>query len=171
MPTIASPRGIGNLEPRRDHLGPDASIKLRIRVATKRHALTRQLAEGADPNSTPELALRARELTSQRRRRQMARTLRRTVSEARRPAMTRALVSILNRRAVLEANDAIQATIARLASPDPVAVKGMAMLDRLITDGTSSPLYDRVEPGTLRRELLVARAELDPTPVDFQIAA
>ena len=69
MPTITSPRRIEGLEPRRDRLGPDdAPIRLRMRVATHRAALTEQLAEGADPTSSPELALRASPLTSDRRR-------------------------------------------------------------------------------------------------------
>jgi len=172
MPTIASPRKIEYLEPRGDDLAAGgSSIRLRMRVARTRAALTEQLAEGADPTSSPELALRASQLTTERGRRQMARSLRRMISEARQPRLTRALVSIIDRYAVLEAKDAIQATIARLASPDPVAAKGMAMLERIVTDGISSPLYNRPEPGTLSRQLLVAKSELDPTPVDSPIAA
>lgn len=54
MPTIASPRRIESLEPPRDRLGgADAPIRLRMRVATHRAALTEQLAEGADPTSSP----------------------------------------------------------------------------------------------------------------------
>jgi hypothetical protein len=142
-----------------------------MRVATHRGALTEQLAEGADPTSSPELALRASQLTSDRRRRQLARSLRRSVSEMRHPAPTRALVSIVNRHAVFEAEDAIQVTIGRLASPDPVAVKGMAKLDRILSDGASSPLYGRFEPGEFKRQLLEAKSEMDPTPFDISIAA
>ncbi|HUA47863.1 MAG TPA: hypothetical protein VMA77_21680 [Solirubrobacteraceae bacterium] len=172
MPTIAGPRRIETLESRRDDLSArDSSIKLRIRVAVQRAELTERLAEGADPTSSQELALRASQLTSESRRRQMARSLRRTITEARDPAVTRALVSIINRYAVLEAGDAIQATIARLAGPEPVTAKGMAMLERMATDGISSPLYNRSEPGTLRRQLLLAKSELDPTLVDLPIAA
>jgi hypothetical protein len=95
----------------------------------------------------------------------MARSLRRTITEARSPTLSRPPVSIVNRRAVLEANDAIQTTIARLASPEPVSAKGMAMLEQILTDGASSPVYNPAEPGTLRRHLLVAKAELDPMPL------
>jgi hypothetical protein len=172
MPTIASPRRIETLESRRDVLPTgDASMKLWMRVTVRRAALTEQLAEGADPTSSPELALRASQLTSERRRRQVARSLRRTVTEAREPALTRALVSIINRYEVLEARDAVQATIARLASPGAVTAKGMAMLERMLTDGISSPLYNGSEPGTLKRQLLAAKSELDPTPIDLPIAA
>jgi hypothetical protein len=174
MPTIANPHGIGTYEPRhsRPKAGdwPTSSLGSRVKVAARRIALTEQLANGADPTSTPELALRAAQLTSDRQRRQMARALRRTISEARDPAVTRGFVSIINRRAVLEANDAMQATIARLASPDPVRVKGMAMLEHMLTDGLTSPIYNRAEPGTLGSRLTAARAELDPAPNDSPVA-
>lgn len=55
-------------------------------------------------------------------------------------AVARALVSIVNRHAVLDADGALRATIARLASFDPLAAKGMAMLERLLTDGVWSPV-------------------------------
>ena len=168
MPTIASPRRIDTFEPRRDrHEATDAPIGLRMRVAAHRGALTEQLAEDAEPSSSPELSLRASQLTNDRRRRQLARSLRRTVNEVRNPAPTRALVSIVNRYAVFEADDAIQATIGRLANPDPVAVKGMAMLERILSDGASSPLYGRFEPGEFRRQMLEAKSEMDPKPFNF----
>ena len=165
MPTIAIPRSIES-EPRRPGSRRDdalsAGVRLRITVTARRTTLTRQLAAGVDPASTPELALRASQLTSRRGRRRMARTLRRTVTEARRPALTRAPLSIVNRYAVLAAADAVQATIARLASPDPVCATGMARLERLVTDGLSSPLYDPVHRDALSHQLLLARANLDP---------
>lgn len=39
------------------------SLVLRMRVATRRDRLTRELAEGAEPSSSPERALRAAQLT------------------------------------------------------------------------------------------------------------
>jgi hypothetical protein len=171
----ANPRRAITCNPRYGHLdrsaGPTPSIGVRIRAAARRGALTARLARGADPTASPELTLRASQLTSERRRRRMARTLRRTVSEARHPSTARAFVSIASRCGVLGAGDAFQMIIGRLASPDPVAVKGMAMLERIITDGASSPLYDRFDRSSLRRELLAARAELEPTPLDLPIVA
>jgi len=52
--------------------------------------------------------------------------------------------------------------IARLSSCRPVAVKGMAMLDRLMTDGISSPLYAPAEPGALRWQIIMPTQALDP---------
>ncbi len=168
MPTIAN---AGRFQTHDRDDTPPSSLRLRMTVAARRNALTRELADGAVPASTPERALRAAQLTSERRRRQMIRTLNRTLAEARRPSVTRSLVTIVDRRAVLGAADAIQAMIERLRSPEPVSVRGMAQAERIITDGVSSPLYGRAEPGTLRRLVLVATAELDLTPVELPVAA
>jgi hypothetical protein len=113
-----------------------------VTIASKRDALTQSLAEGTNPSSSPELALRASQLTSDRRRREMTKTWRRIVAEAIRPSATRLLVSIVNQRSVLDAEDAIGALIARLQGPEPVAVKGMAMAERLVTNGLTGPLYN-----------------------------
>jgi hypothetical protein len=175
MPTLVSPSRVGHGDHGRDDKSrresPSVSLKLRMRVAVKRDTLTRELAQGADPTATPERALRASQLTSGRRRRQMIRTWRRAIAEARQPAVTRAMVGIINRRAVLEAEDAIQELIERLRSPDPVTAKGMAMAERIVTDGASSPLYNPSGRGTLRRLMLVATAELDAEPFELPIAA
>ena len=172
MPTIGIPHTVGNSYSR--STGDDsasASIKLRLTVAARRDALTQMLAEGTNPTSSPELALRASQLTGDRRRSDMVRTWRRILNEARRPSVTRALGSIVNRRAVLEAQDAIEAMIARLGSPEAIEVKGMAMAERIVTDGLASPLYDHAEPGSLRRLVLLATAQLDGHPSELPIAA
>ena len=61
--------------------------------------------------------------------------------------------------------------IARLRGPEPVAVKGMAMAERIVTDGLTSPLYNWSEPPSLTRLLLVATAELDAQPLALPVAA
>ena len=70
--------------------------------------------------------------------------------------------TIIDRRAVVEAEEAVNALIARLSDNKPVAVRGMAMLELLLTDGASSPLYNAAEPGTLRRQIVVATETMDP---------
>ncbi|MBV9007001.1 MAG: hypothetical protein JO181_20200, partial [Solirubrobacterales bacterium] len=67
--------------------------------------LTRGLASGADLKSCH--ALRAAQLTSDRHRKQLARSLRRTIIEAHRVAPTRAAIVIINRPAVLDTEHAI----------------------------------------------------------------
>jgi len=136
-------------------------LRLRLRTGVHRGKLTRALAEGADPRESDELALRAQKLTSDRSRKALARTLRRSIAEAYLPAHTRARVSIIDRRGVLDAESAIRAMVERLLGPRPVHAQGMAMLERILTNADSSPLYNRSRPGTLRQMIRAATAALD----------
>ncbi len=88
--------------PSRRALEP-APLVLRAVVAARRRSLTRRLAEGADPASSPALALRARQLTSDRSRRAQGRALRRAVFDAHHLAPTRFAVGLFRRGAVIEA--------------------------------------------------------------------
>jgi hypothetical protein len=147
--------GVGACDTRR------ASVPLRVRVAVHRSRLTLALAGGADPSATDELAFRAQQLTSLRNRRALARGLRRTVAEAHRPAMTYARVVIINRVAVIEAQDAIERMMRRLASPRPVRAQGMALLEGILSNADRSPLYNSSERGSLRRVISAATVALD----------
>ena len=148
---------------------PDASadtddrtrwLRARVRAALHRDDLTRALAEGVDPTSSDELALRAGQLTSQRNRRSLARAMRRTIDEAHRPPLARSRMVIIRRGAVLEAEDAMRTMIARLDSSQPLRAEGMAIAQRILTNAERSPLYNRAEPGALRREISVATAAM-----------
>jgi hypothetical protein len=165
MPGMVDPYGA------RPYIGPPYStpsdgransLRLRLRTALHRARLTHALAAGADPDANDELAMRARQLTGRRTRRVLARSLHRTVAEAHRPA-TR-VVSIIDRAAVLNAEDSITELAERLRSPAPVQPEGMAMLDRILTNAERSPLYNRAEPGALRRVICGATAALDARP-------
>ncbi len=144
--------------------GPSNSLQLRIRTAVHRAELTRALAEGVDPDASNELAHRARKLTSPRNRRALARSLRQTLAEAHKPAPTRARLSIIDRRAVLDAEGAITEMIERLTGPRQVRAQGMASLERLLTNADRSPLYNPAGPGTLRRTIRVTTGALDAHP-------
>jgi len=133
----------------------------KLRVAARRGTLTRELADGVAPESSPELTLRAAQLTSLRTRRQLARTYERTLGEARRRRPVHRFVTP-NRIAVLESEEAITALIEQLRGPDPVTPQGMAMAERVITAGDWSPLWDRAEPGVLRRTVLLTNVALEP---------
>ena len=146
-------------------------LSLRLRVAVKRDALNRELAAGAPPARSPELALRACQLVSDRERQKLAGAWRRALRDARHPATTRSTVSLVRRDAVIDAEGAIDGLIARLADADPIAAAGMAFVQRLITDGVSSPLYNAAEPGTLRRQVMVATEALDPEVTELSVAA
>ena len=110
--------------------------------------------------SSDALALRAGQLTSKRNRRSLARAMRRTIDEAHKPPMARSRVVIIRRGAVLEAEDAIKAMIARLRSPQPLQAKGLAIAERILTNADHSPLYNRSEPGALRRQISLATAAM-----------
>jgi len=126
-------------------VGGSRSLVLRMRVAASRDRLTRELAEGAKPGSSPERGLRAAQLTGDRERKQLARTLRRTISEAHQPQLTRSRVVIINRAQVLDAEDAINAMVARMGYPEPVRAEGMAIAERILTNADMSPLYNSAE--------------------------
>jgi hypothetical protein len=152
----------------RDHsqsgLAAPRSLASRMRVVAGRDRLTRELAEGVEPNSSPEHALRAAQLTSLRNRRQLARTLRQTITEAHERPLPRSRVVIINRPAVLDAEAAVNAMIARLSNAEPVHAKGMAIAERMLTNAERSPLYNAAEPAALQHLVLVATEALDPAP-------
>jgi hypothetical protein len=146
-----------------DPLDPRAlrrPLSLRMKVSLQRHALTQDLAAGAPPTASAELTLRAAQLISVRRRRQLARSLRRLLNEARSIPLIRS--TIIHRHGVVQAEDAINALIARLDENQPVAVQGMAMLEQLLSDGASSPLYNAARLGALRRQVEVITEAMDP---------
>ena len=178
MPVTVEPHGPRQRSVRTDSIseGGDRanSLRLRIRAAVRAAKLTQMLAEGADPGASDELAVRARQLTSERNRRVLARSLRRTLTEAQRPARTRARVVIIDRAAALDAELVIAEAVLRLENTTPVRAQGIAALERIITDAVNSPLYVSSEPGTLRRAIRAATAALDAQPVEshgFALAA
>ena len=137
---------------------------LRLRVYAHRACLTRELARGADPMSSEELALRAAQLTSPRQRKDLVRTLRRVVNEAHCRTWHPPQTVIINQTEVIEAESAIAAMVERLTRVGPVCAEGMAVAEQVLTDGERSPLYNLVEPGTLRRQIRVATEALDAAP-------
>ena len=170
MPAIADPYRarpyVERADTIRDH-DPERrtySLRIRIRTALHRDELTRALAEGLDPNRRAELSLRAAQITGARSRRTLARAMRRTIAEAHKPPMTRSRIVITDRRAVLDAEDTIQAMINRLTSREPVRAEGMAIAERILTNAERSPLHNPSEPGSLRRAITHATAALDTSP-------
>lgn len=175
MPTIATPpnTGLNNWLADEPHPGRRAPrpLMLRIRVAAKRRALSRELSEGADPAASPERAMWAAQLTTARHRWRLARSLRRAIGDAHHPPLTRGSAVLVNRRGVIDAEDALDALIKRLLSPERVSAQGMALTQRILTDGDWSPLYGPAAPGALRRVVLLATAALEPAADESRIAA
>ena len=70
-----------------------------------------------------------------------------TVHEARRSAPRRVMFGLVRRAAVIDAADAIDVLVKRLHSPEPVAPEGVALVERMLSDGGWSPLYNDESPG------------------------
>ena len=165
MPAIADPyrdRPYASFSTSRDD-NPDGSHSLRLRLRTARRTRSSRVscARGTSPSTRPELALRAAQLTSDRSRRTIARSLRRAISEAHKPPMTRSRMVLIQRAAVIDAESAINAMVERLRSPEPVQAQGMALAERILTNADASPLYNASEPGALHDEMRGAAAALE----------
>jgi hypothetical protein len=181
MPAIADPYSGRDHAAASDAVGHPfssraPSLPVRVRTALHRGALTGALARGADPAASHELGLRAQQLTGDRRRRALARTLRRTIAEAHRPPLAWARMMMFRRSAVLEAEEAINAMIERLSAAGPVSAEGMAMAELILNNADRSPLYTPSEPGSLRRVVVIATVAMDPWLVpepahEFPLAA
>jgi hypothetical protein len=164
MPTISLPPRSELASAQHDYRTghPAPSLVLRTHVAAHRRSLTYALSEGANPTSSPALTLRANQLTSDRSRRTLARSLRRTVHEALHPVPRRVAFGIVRRGAVIDSADAIDVLVKRLHSPEPIAAEGAALIQRMLSDGAWSPLYSATPGGTMRRLVVLATAALEP---------
>jgi hypothetical protein len=127
------------------------------RVWLRRGALDRRLADGASPAESPELARRARQVTSPRFRAGLAASLRAVVDNAERPRRGLSPVVPVRRDAVLAERELILELAAELESADDLKPRGIVLIERLLGDG-ASPLY--CEGGRLREWLGQARAAL-----------
>jgi hypothetical protein len=125
----------------------------RLMASCQAGRLDRELAEGASPEASAALAARATRLTSLGYRRDLAASLRRIVA-AGEPALVRSarvastkspgaarLPRVPLRHARISRSARPLAELAsRLAAPGPVPVRGVAMVTRLLSEGTG-PLY------------------------------
>ena len=69
---------------------------------------------------------------------------------------------LIRRGAVRHAEDVITAVISRLEGPHPVSPRGMAQMQRLLTNADHSPLYNDAAPGALRRAMSAVLCALEP---------
>ena len=122
----------------------------RVLVQGAAARLDRARADGARPEASASLAVRATRLTSTEFRRDLAASLRRIVVAAGEPALPVAARSALGaartprvplRSARISQSAPLLADLAsRLLEPGPVPVAGVAMVTELLADG-SGPLY------------------------------
>jgi hypothetical protein len=132
-----------------------------LRVRLRAAALDRALAAGTSPESSVALAVHAKHLHDGAQRSVLARSLRRVGVSSEAP-MAERVHAPLDREAIRRARGELDALAARLASSEPLDVRGVARVRTLLADGTG-PLYRQQEPGRLRRELLATLAWLDPS--------
>lgn len=136
-----------------------AGVVDRLSARIRNRRLDHALAQGTSPESSPALALRACRLTKLSRRRTIAEGLLRVIGETRRalpPGRARISPRLLQ---VVAARDELNRLADALASPGPVASRGVAQAWILVTDGTG-PLYNAKSPANLRAEAASATNNL-----------
>lgn len=135
-----------------------ASLTARLTARLRAGHFDRQLAVGVPAPEGSALAVHQMRLTSLPEREAIARSLRRTVRDARsglNPLTSRVPLHPTN---ITEAEDVIDTVTLRLHSPQPVNARGMARLRLLLADGCG-PVY-RFGRGDLRGRLGAALAAL-----------
>ena len=139
----------GALRPPAEALASHPSLALLLRVRLHRLVLTRRLAEGEDPSTSQELALRARQLTGPSEIRCCVTGIERALREAASPSRGLTAQAPLQREEILAARPYLLNLSQRLRDtehhPRPA---GIARTLLLLTDGCG-PLYAPSHPGTL----------------------
>jgi hypothetical protein len=139
---------------RRVHVQTRPLVGLSARLHSR--ALDRDLGTGIAPWRSPAHAVRYRQLTSHRHRRDLAKSLQRVLVDARRPIADYRLTAAVPpcRTSVLAAAPQIQALIVMLRADAPVRAEGIVRLRALLSDG-AGPIYthrrSEVLAGTLDR--------------------
>jgi hypothetical protein len=130
---------------------------VRLTARMRSRALDRALIGGADPAANPRLAARARRLTTRSMRTGIADDLERLVRTADEQLARR---RVLPFRAAVRANaPEMQGLAALLRGPAAVSARSVAMLRKLLTDGTGSAYTDR-RGEALARDLRNARVAI-----------
>jgi hypothetical protein len=132
----------------------------RLRARLRSFRLDQALADGASPDASVELALRARLLMRPQHRRNLARGVRRVLDTARPEPRVSHPVAVCRDR-VRDCEDELAALIGRLQAAGPVSVRGVAKTDLLLADG-SGPLYHRASRDDLCARIRDAADSLIP---------
>ncbi|HEY2258631.1 MAG TPA: hypothetical protein VGH45_02895 [Solirubrobacteraceae bacterium] len=117
-------------------IAPHWAARLTARLRARQ--LDRQLIAGADPARSRQLAARACLLTSSQNRTTLALALERLLVSACEPANFWGVAPL--RRAVLDRADELIGLASLLRSNSPLYARGIAMVGRLLSDGTG-PAY------------------------------
>jgi hypothetical protein len=112
----------------------------RLLMRLRGFRLDQELARGASPEASVELALRAQLLVRPRHRRELARSMSRLLSTAQGPPDGGRLPVPVCRDQVRECEDELGELIGRLRARGPVPARGVAKAGLLLADA-SGPLY------------------------------
>jgi hypothetical protein len=132
----------------------------RLLVRLRAFRLDQELADGASPEASVELALRARLLVRPRHRRNLARGMGRVLEAAQRSPLVSHPIPVCRDR-VRDCEREFADLIGRLQAAGPVSVRGLAKADLLLADG-SGPLYHRASRDDLRARVRDAAEALTP---------
>jgi hypothetical protein len=102
--------------------------------------LDRQLADGASPETSASLTARAMQLTSMKFRLDLATNVRRILAAAGEPTAASPARIPLDRARISRSAAPLAQLAGYLAAPGPLPVPGVAMVRRLLADGTG-PFY------------------------------
>jgi hypothetical protein len=138
------------------------SLGLRVRVWVRSPELDLRLAEGVRPASSPELELRAEQLSSTRSRHALARGLTTAVDDAARRQAPWAPAVPIDRSGVLDAAGPLVCLARDLRAADDPPVRAVALVSFLLCDGIASPLYNPRSAVTVREIAQRARSALAP---------
>jgi hypothetical protein len=116
--------------------------------------LDRALIDGADPACSPRLAARAAMLTASSTRTELADGLDLIVASAQRPPSRMRMLPLHS--SVLANASLLRELAMTLRGPSPLYARGIAMINRLLTDGTG-PIYSSSDGTALERELRKVR--------------
>jgi hypothetical protein len=126
-----------------------APLGLRLRVLAQRGGLDRRLLAGADPVSTPELTLRAFQLTRAASRTTLAGSFEDTIATATERRRRSATSAPLARGAIAAARLELAELVLAIREEPVVRARGLVLARRLLTDG-SGPLYVESSDAALR---------------------
>ena len=119
---------------------PAPSLGSRMRALVHGARFDRELAEGIDPDARPELSLRAKKLTAPAHRRTLANSLEEAVSVSEHRHVRLSPAAPLATREIRASRSALLELAQALRRRGEVSPQGVAMTQRLLTDG-SGPLY------------------------------
>jgi hypothetical protein len=142
----------------RAQIAASAGLVARLSARLRSRRLDEALAHGTPPETTAALALRAGRLTTLSRRRTIAAGLRRVIRDTCRGVPpSQARTARLSQ--VIAASDDLNRLADALATPGPVAIRGVAQAWVLLTDGTG-PLYNANSTANLRARAATAADNL-----------